>query len=347
MFVLSAVSCESGDPVIPPSKTGLYFPPNEPEPWETASLEWDTEALSNLEVFLRDSNTKAFIILIGGRIALERYYNGHDRDQLWYWASAGKTLTCATVGIAQQEGYLSILDPASNYLGEGWTSASPEQEIRIAIRNQLTMTSGLNELAFECTQPECLDFRAMAGTRWAYHNGPYTLLQSVVSNAVGIDFDSYFEDKIKEPLGMNGFWFDSEEGNRVYFSNARSMARFGLCVLADGRWNEVEIMEDGDFLRDMRTPSQDLNASYGYLWWLNGQASHMIPGLQLQLPGSFAPSAPADMYAGLGKNDQKLYIIPSLDMVVVRMGENPGEDAAAISVYDESLWEQLNAVLNR
>lgn len=277
---------------------------------------------------------------------MERYYNGHDRDQLWYWASAGKTLTCAAVGIAQQEGYLSIQDPTSNYLGEGWTSASADQEIRITIRHQLTMTSGLNELNFECTQPECLNYRAIAGTRWAYHNGPYTLLQSVVNSAVGSDFDSYFTDKIRDPLGMNGFWFDSPEGNRVYFSNARSMARFGLCILADGLWNGVEIMQNGDFLRDMRTPSQELNLSYGYLWWLNGQASHRVPGLPLQLQGSLVPSAPEDMYAGLGKNDQKLYIIPSLDLVLVRMGENPGEEAAAISAYDESLWERLNAVLN-
>lgn len=338
------------NPDVPAPMELLYFPPAESGDWETvapSSLQWDESAIPELEEFLEESETRGFMILVQGRIAMEAYFNGHNAESFWYWASAGKTLTSAMVGIAQSEGYLSLSDPSSDYLGEGWTSASPQQEQSISIRDQLSMTTGLNETNFECTDPSCLLFLAPAGTRWAYHNGPYTLLQSVVSVAVEEDFDEYFGRKLRAPLGMNGFWFTSPEGNRVYYSNVRSMARFGLCVLAEGSWDGVTVLKDAEYVSQMRRPSQDLNRSYGYLWWLNGQDSYVSPGLPIELPGPIVPSAPADMFAGLGKNDQKVYVVPSLDMVVVRMGEDPGYQGLAITDYDNELWERINAVIGR
>lgn len=92
-----------------------------------------------------------------------------------------KTLAAFTLGIAQQEGFLSISDTSSNYLGAGWTDCPPIKEEKITIWNQLTMTSGLNDAVpyHYCTLDSCLQFLANAGTRWAYHNGPYTLLDEV------------------------------------------------------------------------------------------------------------------------------------------------------------------------
>ncbi|MGQ0647731.1 MAG: hypothetical protein ACT4P7_09160 [Gemmatimonadaceae bacterium] len=73
----------------------------------------------------------------------------------------------------------------------------------------------------------------------------------------------------------------------------------------------------------MTSSSSPSNPSYGYLWWLNGQVSHRIPG-RYTLPsrtGSLIPSAPADRFAALGKGDKKIYVIPSLDLVVARHGD--------------------------
>jgi CubicO group peptidase (beta-lactamase class C family) len=153
---------------------------------------------------------------------LEKYFGTHTATTPWQWASAGKTITSFMTGIAQQEGYLSISDTTSNYLGQGWTICTPQQEEKITIRNQLTMTSGLNDDVPDhyCTLDTCLIYQADAGTRWAYHNGPYTLLDSVIEVATGQTLNSYTTQKLKNPTGMTGAFFPVGYNN-VFFSNAR------------------------------------------------------------------------------------------------------------------------------
>ena len=126
----------------------LYFPPTTGNTWDTispASLGWCQDKVDSLIQYVGDRNSKAFIVLKDGKIVIEEYYGTFTADSLWYWASAGKTLTAFTVGIAQQEGHLNISDTTSDYLGTGWTACTPAQEEKITIRNQLTMTSGLDD----------------------------------------------------------------------------------------------------------------------------------------------------------------------------------------------------------
>jgi CubicO group peptidase (beta-lactamase class C family) len=326
----------------------LYFPPNGTNTWETldpASLGWCPDRIDSLHAFLAARNTKAFLILKDGRIVLEHYVGTFTQDSLWYWASAGKTLTSMLAGIAQEEGFLDIDQPTSAYLGTGWTSASPTQEAMITVRNQLTMTSGLDDGGADddCTDPACLQYLADAGTRWAYHNGVYTLLDDVIANATGSTFSGYFNTRIRNPIGMDGFWLAAGSPyNNVYFSRARSMARYGLLVLNRGIWNTDTILHDQDYFTAMTTPSQMLNQSYGHLWWLNGQPSFMLPGTQFVFPGPLTPNAPADMISGIGKNDQLISVIPSRNMVVVRMGNAADSDFPVPVVFVNQLWEKIN-----
>ena len=98
----------------------------------------------------------------------------------------------------------------------------------------------------------------------------------------------------------------------------------------------------------MTTPSQTLNRSYGYLWWLNGQPSYQLPGPQQTVfPGPLIPAAPADLIAALGKNDQKIYVVPSLGLVVVRQGNSAGASRLAASSFDNELWTRIMAVVCR
>ena len=90
--------------------------------------------------------------------------------------------------------------------------------------------------------------------------------------------------------------------------------------------------------------SQLLNPSYGYLWWLNGKSTFMAPGFQFQFPGSWSPSAPADMFAAMGKNGQLLNIVPSMNLVWVRMGEEPSGSFVPFALND-TIWQKLNAVM--
>jgi len=160
-----------------PLHAQLYFPPTNSSTWETtdpSTLGWCQPKIDSLYHFLEANSTKAFILLKDGKIVLEKYFNGHSATNNWYWASAGKTLTSTLVGLAQQDNKLNISDLSSKYLGSGWTSCTPTQENKITIRHQLTMTSGLNDALADpyCTTNTCLQYKADAGTRWAYHNAP-------------------------------------------------------------------------------------------------------------------------------------------------------------------------------
>ena len=144
---------------------------------------------------------------------------------------------------------------------------------------------------------------------------------------------------------MDGFW-NNGLIFKIYHSNTRSMARFGLMALNRGKWKNEQIIETS-FFNEAINSSQSLNPSYGYLWWLNGKTKYMVPGGQTIYPGMLVPNAPADMYAAMGAEDQRIYIVPSKKLVVVRMGNasDPANPNFAVSGFDNDLWGKLNAVI--
>lgn len=344
-FLLLNCSSDS-DPSEEIPAESMYFPPISGNIWETkpmSELGWNENEVQPLLTFLEEKHTKGFIVLVNGRIVMENYFNGHSATSPWYWASAGKTLTTATVGIAQKEGLLDIDDKVSDYLGTGWTSAPLVKENLITNWHLLTMTSGLNETLGDDVSPANLQYVADAGSRWAYHN-VYVKLQDVVAEASNQTWSSYFNSKLRDKIGMSGTWIPLG-GLSVYWSTTRSVARFGLLSLNKGKWeNEVIIPET--YITNAISTSQNLNKAYGYMWWLNGKESYRLPQTQFQFSGSLIPSAPSDMVSGLGKNDQKIYVIPSKKMVVIRLGEVADEENFALSDFDNQLWQKINAVIN-
>ncbi len=327
----------------------IYFPPIEASAgWETvdpASLGWCEDQIPPLIDFLEESNSKAFIVLKDGRIAIEHYAGTFTQDSVWYWASAGKSLTAFLVGTAQEDGLLDINEPSSTYLGTGWTSCTPEQEAAITVRNQLTMTTGLDDGTGDqdCTDPACLQYLADPGTRWAYHNAPYTKLDGVIASATGSSLNGYVYNTLGQTTGMLGLYVPVGPNN-VFFSTPRNMARFGLLAMNNGTWNGTPIMSDADYFHDMVTPSQTLNESYGYLWWLNGQDSYHLPGIQVDFPGPLMPNAPLEAYNAMGKNGQVINVVPSQGLVVIRMGNLPG-GIFVPNVFNNEIWQHLNAVI--
>lgn len=336
---------------ISPAKTyaqSSYFPPVIGKTWTTTSpsdLGWCNEKIDSLYTYLENHNSKAFILLKDGKIVLEKYFGSFTQDSFWYWASAGKTLTGFCTGIAQQEGLLNIHDRSSKYLGTGWTSLSQQQEDSITIFHQLTMTTGLDDGVNDpdCTDPGCLTYKAPAGTRWAYHNAPYTLMDKVIETATGTTLNQFVYQKITKNTGITGLFYKSGYLN-VFGSTPRSFARFGLLLLNKGNWNGTQILSDTQFFKEQINSSQSLNPSYGYLTWLNGKSSYMLPSVQFQFPGSLCSYAPKDMFAALGKNGQIINVIPSLNMVWIRMGNAPdASPAGAISVsLNNDIWKYIN-----
>ncbi|MFT6937528.1 MAG: hypothetical protein ACJA1N_001832 [Saprospiraceae bacterium] len=92
----------------------------------------------------------------------------------------------------------------------------------------------------------------------------------------------------------------------------------------------------------MTNSSQNINPAYGYLWWLNGKSQYMLPSTQVIFPGKLVPNAPDDMFSALGKNDQRIYVIPSESMVVIRIGNSAQASNLALSSFDNELWEKIN-----
>jgi CubicO group peptidase (beta-lactamase class C family) len=323
-----------------------YFPPLTGDQWDTlsiAELGWCDDQLDELLTFLETNGTKAFLVLKDGKIVVERYFQGMEMNTPHQWNSAGKTITAMLVGIAQEDGLLSIEDKTSDYLGTGWTSLPPEKEDLITIRNQLTMTTGMDDTQFDCLDPACLTYLADAGTRWSYHNGPYTLLTNVIEEASGQSLNIFAALNLKQQTGIDGAFIDLGD-LEVFFGSPRGMARMGLLMLNQGTWDNTVVLGDQEFFNAMTTTSQDINKAYGYLWWLNGSSSFMIPGSQFVFPSLLTPNAPNDLYSGLGKDGQFLDVLPSEGVVVIRMGEAPGGDFVPITFHNE-MWEYLSAII--
>jgi hypothetical protein len=326
----------------------IYFPPTSGGQWDTLSpqsLGWCTDKIAPLYTFLDSNNSKAFIVLKDGKIVLEKYFGTFTKDSAWYWASAGKTLTAFCVGIANQEGKLKLTDTTSKYLGKGWTSMTQAQEDKVTIWHQLTMTSGMIDTGtfFDCTSKACLKYKADAGTRWAYHNSPYTLLDSVLESATGTNLNAFVNAKVKTSTGMTGLFFKSGYNN-VYYSTPRSMARFGLLLLNKGKWDGTDILKDSSYFKAMTTSSQSINNSYGYLTWLNGKSSFMLPSTQIVFNGFLCPDAPSDMYAALGKNGQIINVVPSQNLVFIRMG-NMWTTSNVPNEFNNDIWKRLKLVM--
>ena len=323
----------------------LYFPPLTGNVWDSilpSSIGYCQPRIDSLYNYLQVKNTKSFIILKEGKRVLEKYFGTYTRDSIWYWASASKSLASYITRVAQQKGYININNQVSQYIGTGWTSETLTKENLITVKNLLQMTTGLDDVPpnpciNEDTAKSCLLYKVNASTRWAYHTGAYRKIQDVVSNAVGLSYNTITTSWIKSHIGIGGLW-----SQQVYYSKARDMARFGLLNLNKGIWNNDTLMKDSMYFKAMINTSQSLNNSYGYLWWLNGKSSFMAPQSQIVFPGKLMSNAPTDMFCALGKNDQKIYVVPSQNIVVIRQGNTAGGFSLASSAFDNVLWDYIN-----
>ncbi|HCW06605.1 MAG TPA: serine hydrolase [Cytophagales bacterium] len=356
-FILIAINISCSKKSDPAPSTSSYFPPSSGT-WETvtpASLGWNETAVTDLVSYLSSTNTRAFIVLKDGKIVIEEYMGAQLTSSAaftatsnWYWASAGKTLTAAIVGIANAKGKINLDAKTSDYISTDWTSETLDQENKITVRNQLTMTTGLDDYNGgatgdnDCFTPGCLIYKADAGTRWAYHTGAYTVLDQVLQAATGQNTTTYGNAQLFSKIGMDGSFIMTGENN-VFYSTARSAARFGLLLLNQGVWNGTTLIPSSYF-NLMTTTSQNMNLSYGYLTWLNGKASFMTPGSQTVYPQSLTPNAPADMFAAMGKNGQMINVVPSKNLVVIRLGDAPDTNLVPFT-YQNDLWAKLNAVI--
>ncbi len=363
-FVVLAISsactlgADDGDNAKPTRRPDLYFPSN--AAWEsvpdTSSI--DLAAVEAAIDFAMERKSSGVVILLNGRILAERHQPveapslgyqrltvgrtkvGHVIEDV---ASCQKSITSVLVGMAQQKELLKLDDPVHVHLGEGWSAASSDREAQITIRHLISMTSGLNER---------LQFVAPAGAKWAYNTNAYSRSLTAVARAAKLTPNELTRLWLTQPLGMvDSKWVERRlsgkaniAANRLGFAtSARDLARFGLFMLAEGRWNNQPLLSDSEYLNASTSPSQELNPSYGYLWWLNGQ-EFVLRGNR-RVKGSLIPTAPKSLFAAQGALGRKCYVVPTAQLVVVRLGDSP--DQAGEKRFDEEFWRLLRKAAPR
>lgn len=330
----------------------LYFP--SPAAWKTVDPSiagWDEAGLNDALDFAMSRKSAGVVVLYRGRMLAERYqavtsparrYLGvlHGKDDAGHViedvASVQKSVASVLVGIAQQKGLLKITDPVHEHLGTGWSNATLEQESRITIQHLITMSSGLDS---------GLRFVAPPGVRWRYNTEAYCLSLKATAAAAKLTPNELTKAWLTKPIGMSSSrWIKRRlppnsppETNPFGFvTTARDLARFGLLMLARGQWGESAVLSDHKYLADSLSTSQQMNPSYGYLWWLNGKAS-AVRG-DRPVAGPLNRNAPNDLVAALGALGRKCYVVPSLNLVVTRLGDTPD---TAESRFDPEFWRRL------
>ncbi|MCS6622549.1 beta-lactamase family protein [Roseibacterium beibuensis] len=300
-----------------------------------------------LDLAMSQSSTGA-LVSRNGEILSERYATGWGPDRAREVASVAKSIVAVLIGMAVEDGAISSLDqPAAEFVPP-WKD---DARAAITLRHLMSMTSGLEDAGLalrgvagdQFTINAAMPLREPPGTRWAYNTAAYHLLFHILARATGETVEAFAERRLLGPLGMgNTRWITSRgEGAWGPVSNyysascsARDLSRFGALILGGGAWNGRRLI-GAERLHSLVIPSQDLNPSYGLLWWLNA-----LPGKDAFGRGDNLrfPSAPRDTVAALGAGGQMVLVVPSRGMVVVRQGDVPtsatlGDDmlAAALS----------------
>jgi CubicO group peptidase (beta-lactamase class C family) len=358
LWAMTAVACSSGssdgdepDGSAPagdaaPETTAAADVVYPGDDWATADPADEGLDPATLDVLAAEAEglgSNCYLVSRRGRIVGEWYWNGTDETSAQEVFSATKSYGSTLVGIAQDDGDLSIDDPASDYI-TAWQDTPSES---VTVRNLLSNDSGRfwslgSDYGELITAPDRdayavgLDQAADPGTTWAYNNAAIQTLDVVLREATGVDAADFAAERLFEPIGMDDTEMTRDNsGNPLIFmglqSTCRDMARFGYLFLRDGSWDGEQIVSPEWVADAVGDSSQDLNAAYGFLWWLNRRGAVLDPSRATtageggdQADGQMAPGAPEDMYWALGLGGQVISVDPGSETVVVRLAPSGG-----------------------
>lgn len=339
-----------------PAQAGqeLYFPSPSSRDWvrvEPAAVGWNADALESVVEWSEAEGSTGLLVVQNGRIVAEHYwpltparkvkvgrfaslYHGETPEG---WpvedvSSIQKSVASVLIGIARRKGLIDIERSVSSYIGAGWSKAPPEKEAAITVRHLLSMASGLDER---------LGYVAPAGSRWLYNTTAYGQLDKVLESATGRQIGDITKEWLTDPIGMTDSRWERRSSpvvgsnNIGFVTTPRDLARFGLLMLNRGVWDGRDIIADPDWLKASFSPSQNQDPAYGYLWWLNRSAASAEANQEFG-SGWHVPAAPADMIAARGNFTRRVFVVPSLSLVVVRFGPE-----AKTKQFDQQVWPRL------
>jgi CubicO group peptidase (beta-lactamase class C family) len=284
--------------------------------------------LEALRSYLESKGTRAAVVIRGGRIAAEWYWEGVDTATQFPCYSTTKSVASTAVGLLVDDGVVRLEESAAKYVPE-WREDAREG---VTVRHLLAMTSGIrndgeglraaeDRIAYGISQP----LVSTPGSAFDYNNCGCSAISVIIRAASGREMADFLQERLYGPLGMTGLWHEKPAGKTLPYSGlhitARDAARFGYLFLRRGRWGDRQII--GETWIDQACGSgSEVNPNYGFLWWVN--------------PRGAWKDLPRNAYSAQGAHSNNVTVLPSHDLVVVRLvGDAAGNERnQGVSVND-------------
>lgn len=274
------------------------------------------------------------LVMLDGKIIFEDYPNGGSKDRAYLLASGTKSFNGIMAIVAAKEGLLSLDEKVCKTITE-WKD--DPRKSKITIRQLLTLTGGLeagtsgsdSPTYAEAVKAECIN---EPGEKFTYGPVPFQVFGEVMCRKLADKEQGpleYLEEKVFKPIGLEyGRWGRKEDGNPNLPGgaalSAREWAKFGELVRCEGRWKDEQVL-DPKLLKEC-FKSTKANPAYGLTWWLNNKVEEElkkeIPQLTAASDVISGKDLPEDLAFAAGAGKQRLYVIPSLKLVVVRQANN-------------------------
>ena len=286
------------------------------------------------------------LVMVRGEILFEDYAPGWTAEKPHLLASGAKSFCGVTAACAVHDGLLTLDERVAETLVE-WKD--DPRKSRITIRQLLSLSSGIDggdngSVPSYKRSVSMAESSAEPGAKFSYGPIPFQCFGELMRRKLEPmqeSVEAYLHRRVLDPIGMKvGFWRKDADGNinlpAGIFLTPREWAKFGELVRLEGKWKETEIVP-APLLAECFKPST-ANPAYGMTWWLLGDGDessteaangrNVEPKLRRVLEErrklKFKP--PADTVAAMGKGKNRCYVIPSLEMVIIRMGDSEGRE---------------------
>lgn len=303
-------------------------------------------ALLTAEAYAAQRNSAAFLVVRHGQIEHESYFGDNSRETPLVSKSLAKPVTALLIGRAVAQGHIKSLDqPVADFITEWQGDAGRE---KILIRHLLDMRTGLLPQGFSSNPVDILNRAYLhprhdeviindyplthaPGDRYEYANANSELVAPVIERATGMRYGDYLTQALLEPIGaMGGEIWVNREGGRAHSGcclllPAQSWMRMAMLVMKDGVWDGERLLPEG-YVSEMRTGTPG-NPYYGLGLWLphnfTERRGFAHPDIPFGKVFHGEPYLDKDIAMFDGNSNQVVYMIPSADMIILRMGDRP------------------------
>lgn len=313
-------------------------------------------SIDTAEAYARERNSQAFMVWHKGKLIRETYFNTTDADTLIIGRSLAKPVTVIAVGRAIQEGYIDSLDQRMSDFIVEWKSTDRES---ILIRHVLDMRTGFLRQGNE-REAESILNRAYLhpyhadiiineyplthkpGKRYDYANATSEMVAPLIERATGKRYAEWISEEVLAPIGAKGgeVWINRPGGvahsGCCIMLPADSFFRLGLLSYFDGMWQGKRLLPDG-YVAESRTATPE-NPFAGMGLYVTGpyveRRGYANPDIsELQNTLHSEPYLANDLYLYDGNANQVVYIVPSEQLLIMRVGNAPPRGKPWDNVY--------------